>query len=87
MPQPRRKTAGNRQEADAVRALAGDQGGIVARSQLLAAGVSASAIQRAFRSGRLHRVHPGVYSTLAPELINEDGLVIAALQAAGPGRS
>jgi very-short-patch-repair endonuclease len=42
-------------------------------------------MDRALRSGRLHRVHPGVYSTLPPEHITEDGLLIAALHAAGPG--
>jgi len=80
-----RFVAGIRQEPGAVRAIAAEQAGIVTRVQLLAAGVSSSAAHRALRSGRLHRVHPGVYSTVAPELIAEDGLLIAALHAAGPG--
>jgi very-short-patch-repair endonuclease len=78
-------TTGNRRQSQAVRAVAGEQHGIVTRAQLLAAGVSGSGIDRAVRSGRLHRVHPGVYSTVAPELITEDGRLIAALHAAGPG--
>jgi hypothetical protein len=68
-----------------VRAIAGDQEGMVMRAQLLTAGVSRSAIDRALRSGRLYRIHPGVYSTVAPELIAEDGCLTAGLLAAGDG--
>jgi very-short-patch-repair endonuclease len=68
-----------------VRAIAANQEGVVTRRQLLTAGVSSSTIHRAVRSGRLHTVHAGVYSTAAPELIAEDGLLIAALLAAGDG--
>ena len=57
----------------------------MARAQLLAAGVSRSAIGRALGSGRLHRVHPGVYAAVAPELLTEDGRLTAALLAAGDG--
>ncbi len=57
----------------------------MARAQLLTAGASNSAIDRALRSGRLYRIHPAVYSTLAPELLTEDGLLIAAVMAAGEG--
>jgi hypothetical protein len=59
-----------RGRSGAVRAIAGDQAGVVAR---------------ALRSGRLHRLHKGVYSTQAPELATEDALLIAALMAAGDG--
>jgi very-short-patch-repair endonuclease len=75
----------NRRELDAVRAIAGEQHGVAGRPQLLAAGVDGSAIDRALRSGRLHRIHRGVYAALAPELLTEDGLLIAALLAAGEG--
>jgi very-short-patch-repair endonuclease len=85
MPELPRITSGNRNKPEAVRRLAREQAGVVSREQLLAVGVSATAIHRAVRSGRLHRVHRGVYSTLAPELLTEDGLLIAALHAAGPG--
>jgi very-short-patch-repair endonuclease len=78
-------TTGNRHQSQAVRAIAGKHEGIVARAQLLAAGVSNSAVARALRSGRLHRVHPGVYSAVAPELLTEDGRITAALLAAGDG--
>lgn len=85
MPEPPAIGTGNRHLSRAVRTLALSQHGIVTRAQLLAAGVSRSAIVRAVRSGRLHRLHPGVYSTLPPEHITEDGLLIAALSAAGAG--
>jgi very-short-patch-repair endonuclease len=76
---------GNREESGAVRAIAANQQGIVARPQLLVAGVTNATIDRALRSGRLHRLHHGVYSTQAPELATEDALLIAALLAAGDG--
>ena len=85
MPELRRIAPGNREESGAVRAIAAKQEGIVARPQLLVAGVSNAAIARALRSGRLHRIHSGVYSTQAPELASEDALLIAALLAAGDG--
>jgi very-short-patch-repair endonuclease len=78
-------TTGNRRQSRAVRAIAGKQEGIVSRAQLLTASVSSSAVDRALRSGRLHLIHRGVYSTLAPELLTEDGLLIAAVMAAGEG--
>jgi very-short-patch-repair endonuclease len=80
-----RITLGNREESGAVRTIARDQEGVVARAQLLSAGVSNAAIHRAIRSGRLHLIHRGVYSTQAPELATEDALLIAALMAAGDG--
>jgi predicted transcriptional regulator of viral defense system len=76
---------GNRHQSQAVRAIARDQAGVLARAQLLSAGVSASAIARAVRSGRLHRVHAGVYSLVVPELLTEEGWLRAALAAAGEG--
>jgi very-short-patch-repair endonuclease len=76
---------GNRGQLDGVRAIAGRQQGIVARAQLLSAGVNRWAIDRALRSGRLHQIHKGVYSTQAPELAGEDALLIAALVVAGEG--
>jgi very-short-patch-repair endonuclease len=85
MPELLQIVAGIRQEPGAVRVLARAQAGIVTRAQLLAADLASSTIQRAVLAGRLHRIHPGVYSTLAPEHITEDGLLIAALYAAGPG--
>jgi very-short-patch-repair endonuclease len=85
MAQLRRIALGNREESDAVRVIAGSQQGVIARPQLLTAGVTNAAIDRALRSGRLHRIHQGVYLTQAPELAGEDALLIAALLAAGDG--
>jgi len=55
------------------------------RAQLLAAGVSRGKISRALHGGNLHRIHSGVYATVAPELLTEDGHLVAALLAAGDG--
>jgi very-short-patch-repair endonuclease len=68
-----------------VRAIAREQDGIVAQAQLLAAGASRSAIGRARRSGRLHPIHRGIYAAVAPELLTEEGHLVAALLAAGEG--
>jgi very-short-patch-repair endonuclease len=76
---------GNRTQSGAVRALAAEQAGIVTREQLLAAGMSRSAIVRALRPGAIHRLHRGVFSLVPPELLTEDGVLIAALLAAGDG--
>ena len=46
---------------------------------------TAHAIDRALRAGRLHRVHRGVYAAVAPELLTEEGHLVAALLAAGEG--
>jgi len=63
--------------------LAERQHGIVSRRQLLRLGYSKSAIGRAARSGRLHRVHHGVYAVGRMEL-SDHGLCIAAVAACGP---
>jgi hypothetical protein len=68
-----------------VRVIAGKQQGVIARPQLLTAGVTNAAIDRALRFGGLHLIHKGVYSTQAPELATEDAFLIAALLAAGDG--
>lgn len=46
----------------AIAALAGGQGGVVARPQLVALGLSGSGVDRRLRAGRLHPLHRGVYS-------------------------
>jgi very-short-patch-repair endonuclease len=85
MPQLLRSTVGNRREPEAVRAIAREQHGVVGRAQLLAAEVDGSAIDRALRSRRLHAIHRGVYATVAPELLTEEGHLVAAVLAAGEG--
>src|SRR5215211_5571547 len=83
--EPPRISPENRGRFGAARKIARDQEGIVARAQLERAGFDRRAIDRALRSGGLHLIHKGVYSTQAPELATEHALLIAALLAAGDG--
>jgi very-short-patch-repair endonuclease len=85
MPEPCRISPGKRGLSDKVRALAAEQDGVVRRAQLRARGTDRKAIDRALRSGTLHRLSPGIYSVIAPELLGEDALLLTALFAAGPG--
>jgi very-short-patch-repair endonuclease len=85
MPELLRLGVGNRPLSDAVRAIAARQDGVLTRKQLLAAGVSSSAIRRALRSSRLHRIYRGVYAAVAPGLLTEEGHLVAGLLAAGEG--
>jgi very-short-patch-repair endonuclease/predicted transcriptional regulator of viral defense system len=66
----------------AIADLAGRQQTMIASAQLRELGVSSSAIDRALRRGRLHRVHRGVYSLVAargrPPLARERAAVLAA---------
>jgi very-short-patch-repair endonuclease len=63
--------------------LARAQHGVVARSQLLALGMSPSAIRNRLRTGRLHEVHRGVYAVGRAEL-DRCGELLAAVLACGP---
>ena len=85
MPELSPISRGIRGQSEIVRALTADQAGIVSRAQLINGGLSRWAIDRALRSGTLHRLRPGVYSVIAPELLGEDALLLNALFAAGPG--
>jgi very-short-patch-repair endonuclease len=76
---------GIRAQSAAVRVIAGEQAAIVSRAQLLGAGVSRGKIGRALHSGSLHRIHAGIYAAVAPELLTEEGYLLAALLAAGDG--
>lgn len=68
----------------AVAELARGQHGIVSRRQLLALGVSADAVKRRVRAGRLHRVHQGVYA-VGHMAITRRGRWMAAVLASGDG--
>jgi very-short-patch-repair endonuclease len=70
--------------AEVVARLAGRQHGVVARRQLEAIGLSASAVGRWATEGRLHRVHRGVYAVGHP-VLTVNGRRMAAVLAAGPG--
>ena len=64
--------------------VAAEQDGAIGRAQLLAAGLTSSAIGHRLRAGRLHLVHRGVYAVGHPAL-SRRGRAIAALLAVGPG--
>jgi very-short-patch-repair endonuclease/predicted transcriptional regulator of viral defense system len=67
-----------------IAALAARQYGVVARAQLAAAGLERGAIARRLATGRLHRLHDGVYAVghLAPR---REARWLAAVLACGPG--
>ena len=64
--------------------LAGRQWGVVARAQLADCGMSAGAVARAVRHGRLVRVHRGVYA-VGHRSLPVEGRALAALLYAGRG--
>jgi len=63
--------------------LAEAQHGVVSRGQLRELGYSGSAIDRAVRSGRFHRIHRGVYA-VGHRRLSPHGRCRAALLACGP---
>ncbi len=68
----------------AIAALATRQHGLVTRAQLVALGLSSSAIDRRLAAGRLHPIHRGVYAVGHP-LLSRRGSELAAVLACGPG--
>jgi very-short-patch-repair endonuclease len=69
--------------ADAVIAeLAGRQHGVVGRTQLLAAGIGAKAVESRLRSGRLHPLYRGVYA-VGHRVVSQTGRWMAATLATG----
>ncbi len=74
----------NPRDADlALAEMAERQHGVVARSQLLAAGIGSRAIDERLNR-RLHLVHRGVYS-VGHRLLSTEGRWMAAVLASGPG--
>ena len=65
--------------------IAARQHAVVKVSQLVAAGGSASTIDRWVRVGHLHRLHPGVLSLVPPSLLTDQGRWLAAVLACGEG--
>jgi len=64
--------------------IAGRQHGVVARSQMARLGVGGNTVDRWLRSGRLHRLHPGVYA-VGHTAISWRGRWMAAVLASGDG--
>ncbi len=60
------------------------QHGVIARRQLLEAGMSARAVEHRIATGRLHPIHRGIYAAGRPE-ISQEGEWMAAVLACGPG--
>jgi predicted transcriptional regulator of viral defense system len=75
------KRANSRREA-AIAHLAARQHGVVTTGQLLVAGVLRSGITGRVKSGRLHRIHRGVYAVGHPN-IGSEGRWMAAVLACG----
>lgn len=65
--------------------LASRQHGIVDHDDLLRIGMARSTIAYWARTGRLHRLHRGVYSVVPPALLSIEGCWLAAVRACGPG--
>jgi hypothetical protein len=64
--------------------MAGRQFGVMSGAQLRDVGLGRGAVHNAVRSGRLHRVHHGVYA-LGHTLLRPEGHRLAAVLACGPG--
>ena len=60
------------------------QHGVVARSQLVEAGIGLAAIDHRVRCGRLHVVHRAVYA-VGHRVLSDEGRWLAAVLATGPG--
>ncbi|HEV7774936.1 MAG TPA: DUF559 domain-containing protein [Conexibacter sp.] len=68
----------------AIAALAARQWGVVARGELLDAGLSRKIVANRVRSGHLLRLHPGVYA-VGHARLRREGRWLAAVLAVGPG--
>jgi hypothetical protein len=90
MPEPWRITPAEREQTESIQPsgsvarIAERQFGVLTWEQLLASGLSKSAISRWVSSGRLHRIHPRVYA-VGHRALSEMGRLAAALLYAGPG--
>jgi hypothetical protein len=65
--------------------LAGAQHGVITLAQLRELGLEPRAVQKRAASGRLHRIHRGVYALVQRELLSRSGSFMAAVLACGPG--
>ena len=67
-----------------IASLAARQHGVVSTAQLRSAGISFPGINRRLETGRLHRIHRGVYA-VGHDRLSERGRWIAAVLACGDG--
>jgi hypothetical protein len=84
MGEPRRFTGTYGRSDAEVSAHAARQHGVLTLAQLKAHGLSPSSVHKRAASGRLHRVHPGVYALAPAELLGRGGRYLAAVLACGP---
>jgi predicted transcriptional regulator of viral defense system len=64
--------------------LAARQHGVFGLSQLRQLGITDDAVRKRARTGRLHRIHRGVYALTPRSLVSREGLWMAAVLACGP---
>jgi len=76
------RNAPHPQREHAIAGLARRQHGVVSLDDLLELGLSASAVRSRVASGRLHRVHRGVFA-VGPARLNRRGQLMAAVLACG----
>lgn len=73
--------SGQTRREHAIAALTLDQHSVIALRQLVALGLSASAVRSRVASGRLHRVHRGVFAIGHPRSLTPKGRIMAAVLA------
>ena len=69
----------------AIAALFARQYAVASMEQLNTLGLSASIVSRRVATGRLHRIHQGVYALVDSSLLTREGRWLAAVLACGPG--
>ncbi len=86
---PRNRPHAGRKRADPldrrICELAARQHGAIAIRQIVALGLSASAIRNRVAQGRLHRLHSGVVAVVPPILLSQRGRIMAATLACQVG--
>jgi len=85
MPEPGRQSElCGRLFDQALVALGQRQHAVFGLDQLRELGLTPRAVQKRAATGRLHRIHAGVYSLVPRELLKREGLYMAAVLACGP---
>lgn len=71
--------------ASRVNAIASRRHGVITRAELLDAGIPSSTARDWATSGRIHRLHRGVFTVVPPVLLSQEGRWLAAVLACGVG--